>query len=116
VSEKNEMETLAEAAFWVTDAVKGRLGKWKVDQTEWTVESARSAYTELVECLATLKEAGFKDKPKVAERAPYTHNIRVGCFFKKIPDVGKRWVTLRVAERFGLDAEFEVHEEEPWTV
>lgn len=115
MAEKNEMEVLAEASFYVTDAVKGRLGKWKVDDVEWTPESARRAYTELGECLRALSEAGFKDRPKIAERAPYTHNIRCGCFYKKFPDKKKRWVTLRVAERFGLDAEFEVHDSEPWT-
>ena len=114
MTEKNAMEELAKASFYVTDAVKGLVGEWKIEDTDWTVESSRRLYTEMAENLQLLKEAGFKDRPSIAERAPFTHNIRCGCFYKRFPD-GPRWITLRVAERFGFDAKFEVHTKMPWS-
>lgn len=115
MTEENEIVTLAKAAFWVTDAVKGIIGTWTVEENGWGTGDLPRAMEEFRLCMRTLREAGFKDKPKIAERAPYTHNVSVGCFFKKIEDVGDRWVTVRLTTRFGLNAEFEVHEKEPWS-
>ena len=111
---ENEMETLARAAFYVQDAMRGVLGEWEIEDASWSPETSRTAYEELQHCLKRLKEDGWKDRPDLSERAPYSHNIRVGCFYKKVPGVGRRWITLTVAARFGLVAKFKVWKGVPW--
>lgn len=112
--EKNGMETLAEAAFYITDVVAGRVGKFKIQEQGWGEGDAPRAYQEIADCLGALKDAGFKDKPDLALMAPYTHNIKRGVYYKKFPDGSKRYVVLILAERFGVDARFEVHTKKPW--
>lgn len=112
--EKNAMEELARAAFYVTDAMRGVLGEWEIEDSDWSPATSRTAYEELQRNLKLLKEAGWKDRPKLSERAPYSQNIRVGCFYKTVRGVGKRWITLTVASRFGLIAKFKVHKDKPW--
>lgn len=111
----NAMEELAKASFFVTDAAKGLLGTWKVEEEGWGEGDRTRALEEFYFCLRTLKEAGFKDAKKVADRAPFTANIRVGAFYKKFEGDKRRWVTVIVGDRFGFDATFEVHDKAPWT-
>ncbi len=111
--EKNEMQVLAEASFYVTDAAKGLVGKWDVEEDGWGQGDEARAIAEFYDCLRILKEAGFVDKPKIAERAPFTHNIRTGCFYKEFPE-GKRWIAVTLATRFGFSSSFEVCTSEPW--
>ena len=113
--QKNEMETLAEAAFYVQDVVKGRIGKFKVEEEGWGQGGAAKAYGEIAFVLKTLKDAGFKDRAALALEAPYTGNIRRGVYYKRFPGNEKRWVVLILAERFGVDATFEVMDTKPWS-
>jgi hypothetical protein len=113
-SDKNAMEVLAAAAYYIPEMVRGVVGSFKIDEEGWGEGDGPRAMAEIGKALAALKEAGFKDVPKVAARAPYTSNIRCGAFFKKFPGDKRRWVTLVLAERFGVDATFEVVDKAPW--
>lgn len=112
---KNEMQVLAEVSFFATDAAKGLVGKWDVEEDGWGQGDLARAVEEFQDCLRILKEAGFVDKPKIAQRAPFTANIQTGCFYKKFPGLGERWIAVTLATRFGFSSSFEVCTTEPWT-
>lgn len=114
--EKNEMQVIAALSFWVTDAVAGRLGEWSIEERGWGEGDSARATEEVYFCLRSLKEAGFTDDSKTAERAPYTPNIKVGCYRKRFKDLGMRYVTIVYSDRFGLKADFKVYDYQPWPV
>jgi hypothetical protein len=107
------MEELARSAFYVTDIAAGRIGSFKIEEEGWGQGDGARAYQEIREALAFLEEKGFERDTKGALRAPYSHNIRRTLLKKKFKH-GTIWVTVVLAERFGVDAAFTSHDECPW--
>lgn len=115
MSEPNEMVELAKAAFYITDIAKGLLGEFKIEEEGWGSGDGPRAYQEVKDCLACLDMDGWSRDDKVAMAAPYTANIRRAVLKKKFPaPIGMRWVTVTLAERFGVDCTFTALDHKPW--
>lgn len=111
----NEMQEIARAAFYVTDAMRGVLGEFKIEEDGWAAGEGPRAYAEVQDCLLRLRNDGWVFDEKLGMNAPYTANIRRCVLKKKFPKpIGKRWVTVILAERFGVDCTFTVVAREPW--
>lgn len=106
----NEMQEIARAAFYVTDIARGCLGEFKIEG-----DDARKCYQEVYHCLAALDGDGWKRDEECAMRAPYTDKIKRTVLKKKFPaPIGKRWVTVVLAEFLGIDCTFTALDREPW--
>lgn len=115
MSQANEMEELARAAFYIQDIAKGAIGSFKIEEEGWGQGDGPRAYQDIKDCLALLDMDGWKRDNEVALMAPYTANIRRAVLKKKFPKpIGWRWVTVTLAERFGVDCTFTSLDEQPW--
>jgi len=111
---KNAMEELATAAYYIPELVKGLPGSFVIEQDELTNESANEALADVKQVLAALKEAGWKDAKKLVEVAPFSHNVMVGCFRKRInKDRSYTYITLVLTSRFGILAQFRCQKSKP---
>lgn len=108
-----EMTELAKAAFYVTDIQAGRTGSFKIEEEGWGCGDSQRCYKEIHAVLLTLRDDGWKEDKLLAQTAPYTHNIRRAVLWKKF-SFGKRWVTVILAERFGIDCTFNALDKKPW--
>lgn len=115
MSSPNEMEEVAKAAFYITEIARGCIGSFKIEEEGWGQGDAKRAYDEVMSCLETLDRDGWKRDNALAMSAPYTANIKRAVLVKKFPaPIGKRWVTVTLAIRFGVDSEFTSLDKAPW--
>ena len=118
---ENEMEILAQAAYYVPEMLRGVVGSFKIrDEGLWNFKESFDNVQAVREAQRALVMDGWKRKEEMEKFSPYSHNVEVGVYYKRFPRKPKalrcehRWVTILILTRFGIDATFEVHDHKPW--
>jgi len=103
----NEKETLAQAAYYIPEMVRGVEGKFEIEEDGWGQGNAQAAVEEIHSVQRALTKAGWRRNKAKEKLAPYSHNIEVACYTKQFkPGQKNRWVYITIATRFGVVAKF----------
>lgn len=109
--EKNAMEVIAEAAYYIPELVQGMEGTFEIDGMYTPKESV----AEIHEVQLALAQAGWRRDKEREQYAPFSHNIEVACYRKQLKRGQRsRWVYITIATRFGLIAKFYGGQKLPW--
>jgi len=115
MSQKNAMETLAEAAFYSPELARGLEGEFEIEEDGWGQGGFKAALEEVHSVQRTLVESGWRRSKKEERLAPYSHNIEVAVYRKQLkPGKPSQWIVVTVATRFGLVAKFKGMNRKPW--
>ena len=104
--EKNAMEVIAEAAYYIPELIRGMEGSFEISQEDWNTGFSEKL-AEVHEAQRALVQAGWRRDKRKEELAPLSHNFEVACYRKQLKRGQRsRWVYVTVATRFGLVAKF----------
>ena len=116
--ELNEMEVLAMAALYIPELARGVEGEVVIamDFNEVEPEVFARVRNEIREAQITLYQAGWRQDRSKEKLAPFDFSCAdYACYYKRFkPGQRKRWITVAVTFRFGLQAIFKGSKELIW--